>query len=81
MNRGSAPAKQRKLPLRYWGETSIGSTGEDAPVGSEQLMECVVSRDNLVRALRQVKRNRGAPGIDGMTVEELPAYLRRHWPE
>ena len=81
MNRGSAPAKQRKLPLRYGGETSIGSTGEDAPVGTEQLMECVVSRDNLVGALRQIKRNRGAPGIDGMTVEEFPAYLKRHWPE
>jgi len=31
------------------------------------------------RALRQVRKNDGAPGIDGMTVDELPRYLRRHW--
>ena len=33
------------------------------------------------RALKQVRRNKGAPGIDGMTVDELPDYLRQHWPE
>ncbi|MFB2707318.1 reverse transcriptase domain-containing protein, partial [Marinobacter shengliensis] len=40
-----------------------------------------MSRDNLNRALKQVRRNKGAPGIDGMTVDELPDYLRQHWPE
>ncbi|TFG42943.1 MAG: group II intron reverse transcriptase/maturase [Syntrophobacterales bacterium] len=35
----------------------------------------------MKRALRQVLKNKGAPGIDGMTVEELPGYLKRHWPE
>ncbi|MCK7569161.1 group II intron reverse transcriptase/maturase, partial [Marinobacter xestospongiae] len=39
-----------------------------------------MSRDNLNRALKQVRRNKGAPGIDGMTVDELPDYLRHHWP-
>lgn len=81
MNRGNAPAKQRKLPLRYGGETPVGSGGEDAPVNNEQLTERVLSRDNLIRALRQVRRNKGAPGSDGMTVQELPKYLKRHWPE
>jgi RNA-directed DNA polymerase len=33
------------------------------------------------RALRRVRKNKGAPGIDGMTVEELPGYLKRHWPK
>lgn len=38
-------------------------------------------RANLQRALKQVRQNKGAPGIDGMTVEELPDYLKHHWPE
>jgi RNA-directed DNA polymerase len=44
-------------------------------------MEAIVARDNLMEALAQVKRNKGAPGIDGMTVEGLAAYLKDHWPE
>lgn len=35
----------------------------------------------MFRALRRVRRNKGAPGVDGMTVEELPDYLRTHWLE
>jgi group II intron reverse transcriptase/maturase len=44
-------------------------------------MERVLSRDNLRAALQRVRRNKGSPGIDGMTVEELPAYLRENWPK
>jgi hypothetical protein len=44
-------------------------------------MEEVVARANLQAALRQVRNNRGSAGVDGMTVDELPAYLRRHWPQ
>jgi RNA-directed DNA polymerase len=43
-------------------------------------MEAVVERANLKKALAQVKRNKGAGGIDGMTVDELPAHLKEHWP-
>jgi RNA-directed DNA polymerase len=43
-------------------------------------MEAIVARDNLKKALAQVKRNKGAPGIDGMTVAELTPYLKEHWP-
>ncbi len=42
-------------------------------------MEAVVERENLKTALAQVKRNKGAPGIDGMTVEALGPYLKEHW--
>src|SRR6201986_5052097 len=42
-------------------------------------MEAVVERENLKTALAQVKRNKGAPGIDGMTVEVLGPYLKEHW--
>ena len=47
---------------------------------AEGLWERIVSRDNLMAALRRVRSNGGAPGVDGMTVEELPGHLRAHWP-
>ena len=43
-------------------------------------MERVLEKENLKQALRQVRRNRGAPGIDGMTVDGLVAHLKTHWP-
>ena len=43
-------------------------------------MEAIVERENLKKALAQVKRNKGASGIDGMTVEDLAPYLKEHWP-
>jgi RNA-directed DNA polymerase len=49
-------------------------------LGSSDLMEQVCERQNLQAALRRVRRNAGSPGIDGMTVEQLPDYLRVHWP-
>ncbi|UCI08337.1 group II intron reverse transcriptase/maturase [Mesorhizobium sp. B1-1-8] len=44
-------------------------------------MEAIVERDNLRKALAQVRRNKGAPGIDGMSVEALALHLKDHWPE
>jgi len=44
------------------------------------LMTEVLDIENLKRALAQVKRNKGAPGIDGMTVDELSAHLKANWP-
>ena len=41
-------------------------------------MERVVSRPNLKAALKRVRKNKGGPGIDGMTVEELLPYLREN---
>jgi RNA-directed DNA polymerase len=43
------------------------------------LMEQVVASENLQRAWRQVKANKGAPGIDGMAIEDFPAFAREHW--
>ena len=51
----------------------------ERPAVAGPSMEAVVERDNLKKALAQVKRNKGAGGIDGMTVEDLPAYLKEHW--
>jgi group II intron reverse transcriptase/maturase len=43
-------------------------------------METALERRNLQAALKRVKQNKGSPGIDGMTVDELPNHLRVHWP-
>ena len=43
-------------------------------------MEAIVERDNLRKALAQARRNKGAPGVDGMNVDDLPLYLKDHWP-
>ena len=45
-----------------------------------ELLEDVLSSDNLARAWKRVKANKGAPGIDGMTIGDFPAYARAHWP-
>ncbi len=66
--------------------------GEDARAGgahralkpdeatNQELLQAVRSSDNLWRAWKQVKSNKGAPGIDGVTVEDWPAHAREHWP-
>ena len=46
-----------------------------------ELMSAVLERGNMMRAYERVLRNKGAPGIDGMTVGELKLYLKAHWPE
>ena len=43
------------------------------------MMEAVVARENLLKAYAQVMRNKGAPGIDGMSVAQLKPYLQAHW--
>jgi RNA-directed DNA polymerase len=56
---------------------------EGEPIGlqTQNLMEEVLRRENLFAALSQVQANKGAPGVDGMSVDDLPDYLRRAWPE
>lgn len=44
-----------------------------------KMWETIFSRYNLLQALARVQKNRGAPGVDGMTVEELPEHLKANW--
>ena len=46
-----------------------------------ELLEKILHKDNLNRAFKRVKANKGAPGIDGMTVEEAGDYLRKNQKE
>ncbi len=52
---------------------------DESPARDEQWMERACERDNCKRALARVRGNRGSPGVDGMTVDELPGHLREHW--
>ena len=71
--RGEAPRAERSE------QASAAATGNERP-GEGSLMEKVLARPNLMRALKRVRKNRGSAGIDGMTVDELPDWLREHWP-
>jgi RNA-directed DNA polymerase len=52
----------------------------ESPAIGKPWMEEVCERENCERALARVKANQGSPGMDGMTVQELPGYLKQHWP-
>src|SRR5689334_24420745 len=67
-------------PAGQAAEASGVGQATESLAGCEQLMEKVCKRENLFRALAQVKRNRGAAGVDGMGVQQLSEYLKEHWP-
>ena len=60
-------------------ELAAAEHATESPARMGRVMEEVVRRDNLVRAWKRVKSNRGSAGIDGMKVEALTNYLRAHW--
>ncbi|MNW54156.1 reverse transcriptase [compost metagenome] len=62
----------------YAGARSIEAREGRERDGATDLMERILNRDNLNRAYKQVKRNHGAPGIDGMTVEAALPWLREN---
>ena len=61
-------------------EALAAKRGTESPAETERLMEEVVEGENLKEALRRVKANKGSPGVDGMTVHDLPGHLQQHWP-
>jgi RNA-directed DNA polymerase len=61
-------------------EPATAGRQPESPACCEQLMEEVCQRDNLRRALKRVRQNRGSPGVDGMTTAALPDYLGKQWP-
>ena len=62
-------------------ELPVAKREAESPTQTASLMEEVCQRDNLWKALKRVQANKGAPGVDGMTVRQLPKYLKRHWPK
>ena len=61
------------------GASKVTARREDSSPEVEQLMEAVVERENMLTALQRVMSNRGAAGVDKMTVEELKPYLKEKW--
>ncbi len=59
---------------------AVTAAAEPIRPPTEALMEEVLRRENLLAALKRVQANKGAPGVDGMTVDELPASRRNAWP-
>lgn len=57
------------------------ATHGPSPACEEELWEKVFARDNLQQALKRVEQNQGAPGPDGMRVDELRPYLKTNWPK
>ena len=73
--RGEAPRGERS------GEAASAVQGDErSGLDTRSLMDRVLEGGNLRRALQRVQQNAGSPGVDGLTVEELPAYLKQHWP-
>ncbi len=73
--RGEAPT-----PTGEGTEPPTAARSPERPANPGPSMEEVLERVNLKAALQRVKANKGSPGLDGMTVGELPGYLREHWP-
>jgi len=61
-------------------ESFTAKRGTESPAIGEQWMEEVCERENCKQALKRVKANKGSPGVDRMTVQQLPEYLKVHWP-
>ncbi len=61
-------------------ESTAGKLGTESLANTDKLVEEACEKGNLKEALRRVKANAGAAGIDGMTVKGLPDFLRENWP-
>jgi len=80
-------AEQLELPFESRGEAPrVGRSveastapGEGEGSGASGLMERVVSRPNVMAAYKRVKENKGSPGMDGLTVEDLLTWLKENW--
>lgn len=62
------------------GASRVTARVEPSGPKDTELMEAVAGRENMLAALRRVCANKGSAGVDGMSVDELSACLKRHWP-
>jgi RNA-directed DNA polymerase len=62
-------------------ESTTANPSTESQANTDKLIEEVCEKENLKEALRRVKANAGAAGVDGMTVKELPDFLRENWPQ
>jgi len=69
----------RNRPMAPGGASSGTVRRGYSCAGTENLMEAVVERGNMLKAFRRVVGNKGAAGVDAMSVDELMPYLQTHW--
>jgi RNA-directed DNA polymerase len=62
-------------------ETITATAEPESSALAQHLMEAICDPDNIEAALRAVVRNKGAPGVDGITVKQLPGMLKARWSE
>jgi len=76
------PGERGEPPIsgHHGAEPLVAKPAPESPALTEQLMEEVCDRGNLERAWKRVRRNKGSPGVDGMTINDATDYLREHWP-
>ena len=74
--RGEAPR-----PAAREVEVTAVTSEAESPAPAAYLMEAICDPDNIEAALRAVVRNKGAPGVNGITVRQLPDILKARWPE
>ena len=79
LNLGTGATGEARSAAAQETEARATKTSLERPAVPGPSMEAVVERENLKQALAQVKRNKGAAGIDRMSVDALPAYLKQHW--
>ncbi len=70
-----------KLPTGVEARAAINMPNNSGSVGEGPTMEEVLERENMLAAYKRVKSNKGSPGPDGMSVEELSGYLKQQWPD
>jgi len=76
----SSPTGEAQRVGREESESLRTTSVPESPARTDRRMEEIVERENLKEALRRVKANKGAPGVDGMTVNQLDDHLKQHWP-
>jgi RNA-directed DNA polymerase len=78
---GTKREKGGRNPTNTSGAFSTTAKKEENYLGNQSLMEKVLEYGNIKIAMQRVIRNKGAPGVDGMTTEQLQSYVASHWPQ
>ena len=74
--KGEAPRADKQRT-----EAPVAERQPEGPATStQQQMEVICQRENLIKAYNRVRQNKGAPGVDGMTVDQLAGHLCEQWP-
>src|SRR5580700_2645818 len=79
LNLGTGAEGEARSVAAQASEACTAGACLERPAVAGPSMEAVLERENLKEALARVKRNKGAAGVDGMTVGDLPTYLKEHW--